>query len=140
MTSFGTLYDAIRNSALDWGQRWFGNIGEVMMLYIFLIPDLLRLLINLLADPRVFLFDKIFVAGVFMYVLSPFDVLPEMLIGPFGLVEDGVLLLIILYRLLSNPQNAEAVREHWKGDPEVIAKIQRGFQYLRTLMLTWRQR
>ena len=134
MTEPVKFYDAIRDSALKWSQRWFGNFGEIVMLYIFLLPDLARLMINLLADNRVFIFDKIFIAGVLVYIISPIDVFPEILTGPFGLVEDLLLALIVLYRLLSNPYNNEAIQEHWKGDPDIMKKIQRGFQYLRMLM------
>ncbi len=97
MTNPGTFYDAVRDSALKWSQRWFGNFGEIAMLYIFLLPDLVRLMINLLADTRVFIFDKIFIAGVLIYIISPVDVFPEILTGPFGLVEDLILALIVLY-------------------------------------------
>jgi uncharacterized membrane protein YkvA (DUF1232 family) len=134
MTAPAKLYDAIRDSALNWSQRWFGNFGEIVMLYIFLLPDLVRLMINLLADSRVFILDKIFVAGVLIYIISPIDVFPEILIGPFGLVEDFILALIVLYRLLSNPYNTAAIQEHWKGDPNVMAKIQQWSQYIRMLM------
>jgi uncharacterized membrane protein YkvA (DUF1232 family) len=134
MTAPAKLYDAIRDSALKWSQRWFGNFGEIAMLYIFLLPDLVRLMINLLADSRVFILDKIFVAGVLIYIISPIDVFPEILTGPFGLVEDLILALIVLYRLLSNPYNTAAIQEHWKGDPNVMAKIQQWSQYIRMLM------
>ena len=134
MTEPGKFYDAIRDSALKWSQRWFGNLGEVVMLYIFLLPDLVRLMITLLTDTRVFILDKIFVAGVLIYIISPIDVFPEILIGPFGLVEDLILALIVLYRLLSNPYNTAAIQEHWKGDPNIMAKIQQWSQYIRMLM------
>lgn len=110
------------------------------MLYLFLLPDLVRLMVNLLSDSRVFIFDKIFVAGVLLYILSPIDVFPEVLIGPFGLVEDLILALVVLYRLMSNPYNTAAIHEHWKGDPRTITKIQRGFQYIKALMMKGRQR
>ena len=139
MTEPGKFYDAIRDSALNWSQRWFGNFGEIVMLYIFLLPDLVRLMINLLADTRVAIVDKIFVAGVLIYIISPVDLLPEILTGPFGLVEDLLLALIVLYRLLSNPYNNAAIQEHWKGDPNIMKKIQQGFQYIRTLMLKRRR-
>jgi uncharacterized membrane protein YkvA (DUF1232 family) len=140
MEEIGRIYDSIRNGALRWARRWFGNVGEVVMLYLFLLPDLVRLMVNLLADNRVGIFDKIFVAGVLLYVLSPVDLFPEALTGPFGLVEDLLLALIVLYRLMSNPHNNEAIREHWKGDPTVITKIQQGFRYIKVLMMKGRQR
>lgn len=134
MTEFGKIYDGLRNGALQWARRWFGEVGVTVMGYLWLLPDLVRLLANLLADLRVMLADKIFVASVLIYILSPVDVLPEALLGPFGLVEDLLLAIIVLFRLLGNPHNAPAIQEHWQGDPAVLLKIQRGAQYLRLLL------
>lgn len=134
MTEFGKIYDGLRNGALQWARRWFGEVGVTVMGYLWLLPDLVRLLANLLADLRVMLADKIFVASVLIYILSPVDVLPEALLGPFGLVEDLLLAIIVLFRLLGNPHNAQAIQEHWQGDPAVLLKIQRGAQYLRLLL------
>ncbi len=139
MTELSKLYDSVRSRALRWSRRWFGNPGEVVMLYLFLLPDLVRLMVNLLADHRVFVLDKVFVAGVLIYVISPIDVFPEILTGPFGLVEDLLLSLVVLYRLLNNPLNSEAVHEHWKGDPGVITKMQQWSRYLKLLMLRRRR-
>ena len=134
MSIVGKLYDGFRKGALCWARNWFGRPGERVILYLLLLPDVTRLLINLLSDTRVFLLDKLFVAGVLLYILSPIDLFPEILIGPFGLIEDFILALIVLYRLLGNPYNTEAIREHWKGDPGTMTKIQGGCQYLRRLM------
>ena len=136
----GRMYDSFRNTLLRWAATWVGRPGEVIMLYLFLLPDLIRLMVNLLADTRVFLLDKLFVAGVLLYVISPIDLFPEVLIGPFGLVEDLILCLAVLYRLMSNPQNTEAILEHWKGDKGTIMKIQRSFQQLKALMMKGRRR
>ena len=135
MTELGKMYDDFRGGALRWSRRWIGAVGETVMRYLFLFPDLVRLLVNLLADSRVFLLDKIFVAGVLIYIISPVDVFPEILLGPFGLIEDFILALIVLYRLLGNSYNTQAIQEHWKGDPDIMAKIQRGAQYLRRIGL-----
>jgi uncharacterized membrane protein YkvA (DUF1232 family) len=134
MTELGKSYDSFRDRMLKWSRRWFGNFGEAAMLYLFLLPDLVRLMVNLLADTRVFIVDKFFIAGVLIYIISPIDIFPEILIGPFGLVEDLILALIVLYRFLSNPSNNEAIWANWKGDPQVMAKLQQWFQSLRMLM------
>ncbi len=139
MEKFAKIYESFRDAVLKWARKWFGNFGEVAMLYIFLLPDLVRLMVNLLADTRVFIFDKIFVAGVLIYVISPVDFFPEILVGPFGLGEDIILTLIVLYRLLGNPYNHKIIQEHWKGDPKMMDKIQRGCQYIRAQMLNRRR-
>ncbi len=85
--------------------------------YLLFIPNLLRLLIALLRDPRVSSADKAIVAGTILYVISPIDVLPDFI--PFiGLVDDSYLLGISLLRLL-NRANRELVMEHWKGTHDV---------------------
>ena len=134
MSTLGKLYDGFRENALCWARSWFGPRGERVMFALLFLPDVIRLLINLLSDTRVFLFDKLFVIGVLIYILSPIDLLPEIIAGPFGLIEDLLLALIVLYKLLGNPYNTEAIRDHWKGDPGTMAKIQSGCQYLRRLM------
>ena len=128
------IYDTIRDGALKWSQRWLGHVGERVMLYLFLFPDLVRLMINLVSDNRVFLFDKLFVVGVLIYIISPIDFFPEILTGPFGLIEDFILAVFVLFRFLSNPYNTPAIRDHWKGDPNVIIKLQQWSQYLKMLM------
>ncbi|PIE33674.1 hypothetical protein CSA56_11215 [candidate division KSB3 bacterium] len=140
MEDIGKLYDSFRETLLRWTRTWFGRPGEVVMLYLFLLPDLVRLMANLLADHRVFLFDKIFVAGVLLYVISPIDLFPEALTGPFGLVEDLFLALMMLYRLLGNPYNSAAIEELWKGDPKMLLRIQRGCQHIRSLVMKSRRR
>ena len=104
------------------------------MAILFFLPDIVRLMICLLSDSRVFILDKVFVAGVLVYIISPFDLLPEIIAGPFGLIEDLILALVVLYRLLGNPYNTEAIREHWRGDPTLMARIQNGCQSLRRML------
>ena len=104
------------------------------MLFALLLPDLVRLMIKLLEDVRVSLFDKIFIASVLLYVVSPIDFLPEILAGPFGIVEDLFFVGIMLVRLVGNPSNAEAIQEHWNGDPEIIPKIQRLNQHFKRFL------
>jgi uncharacterized membrane protein YkvA (DUF1232 family) len=134
MTTFDRYYEVFRDSAMRWARSTLKGPGERIMGYLFFLPDIARLLIHLLGDTRVFLFDKVFVAGVLLYIISPVDLLPEIIAGPFGLIEDALLALIVLYRLLGNPYNTEAIREHWRGDPQLMAKIQNRCQSIRRLI------
>ncbi len=133
-------YHDIRAAAMRWSRQWFGTWAEKGMAYLFLFPDLIHLMIKLLGDHRVVIIDKIFVAGVLIYVISPIDFFPEILTGPFGLIEDFFLTLVVLYRLLSNPYNSEAIEAHWQGDRRMLAKIRRGCQYVKVLMMKRHQR
>ncbi len=134
-----SLYNRIHDDAIAWAEARFREPGARVMFFLFLLPDLVRLMIKLLEDTRVSLFDKIFILSVLIYVVFPIDVLPEMLAGPFGLIEDALLAGAMLVRLVGNPANAEAIQEHWNGDPAVIRKIRQMNQRVERLLTKWRE-
>src|SRR5215813_668681 len=80
---------------------------------LLFIPNLLRLLYDLLRDPRISQADKAILAGVIMYVIVPIDVIPDFI--PFvGMVDDSYLIAISLLRLL-NRADRQVVLDHWRG-------------------------
>jgi uncharacterized membrane protein YkvA (DUF1232 family) len=90
---------------------------------ILLLPDLSVLLLRLLRDRRVPLRAKL-VAGMGVgYVLSPLDLIPSLLVGPVGLVDDLVVVAATLSRLL-NHVHPDVVRSHWPGQGDALAAIQ----------------
>jgi uncharacterized membrane protein YkvA (DUF1232 family) len=97
---------------------------------LLLIPNLLRLLLALLKDPRVSRADKAIVAGTIMYAIVPLDVIPDFI--PFiGQVDDSYLLAISILRLL-NRADRQVVLDHWKGEQdikELVANISRVAEY-----------
>ena len=85
--------------------------------YILFLPNLVRLLIKLLKDPRVSSADKAILAGTILYVISPIDVVPDFI--PFiGLVDDSYLISISVLRLLNRAERV-IVFEHWKGAHDI---------------------
>jgi uncharacterized membrane protein YkvA (DUF1232 family) len=84
---------------------------------LLFVPNLMKLLYDLLKDPRVSRADKAILAGVIMYVIVPIDVIPDFV--PFvGMVDDSYLIAISLLRLL-NRADRQVVLEHWKGGVDV---------------------
>ena len=68
------------------------------------LPRYLRLTWRLMKDSQVPLLPKILVVGAVIYVLSPYDLIPEGLIPEFGLGDDlGVLILSIWYLIRCSP-------------------------------------
>jgi uncharacterized membrane protein YkvA (DUF1232 family) len=89
---------------------------------LLFIPNLLKLLYDLLRDPRVSQADKAILAGVIMYVIVPIDIIPDFI--PFvGMVDDSYLIAISLLRLL-NRADRSIVLEHWKGDTDIKALVE----------------
>ena len=90
---------------------------------LLFLPDLTILLLRLLRDDRVPILDKgLAVAGI-AYVLSPIDVLPALLIGPIGLLDDLFIVAACLSRLV-NHVHPDVVRSHWSGQGDALDVIQ----------------
>lgn len=93
---------------------------------LLFIPNLLKLLLDLLRDSRVSSADKAIVAGTILYVISPIDVIPDFI--PFiGLVDDSYLIGIAVLRLL-NRADRKIVMEHWQGKhniKELVSNLSR---------------
>lgn len=89
------------------------NLREALLF----VPHLMKLLYDLLKDPRVSQADKAILAGVIMYVIVPIDVIPDFV--PFvGMVDDSYLIAIALLRLL-NRADRQVVLDHWRGQIDI---------------------
>ena len=89
-----------------------------------LLPDLTVLLSRLLRDDRVPVGRKaVAVAGV-AYVLSPLDLVPSLLLGPVGLVDDLMIVAACLSGIV-NRVHPDVVRSHWSGQGDALEAIER---------------
>jgi uncharacterized membrane protein YkvA (DUF1232 family) len=100
---------------------------------LLLLPDLTVLLMRLLRDPRVSLGDKGVALLGLGYVLSPIDLLPEVLLGPIGLLDDLLVVTACLSRLL-NDVHPDVVRSHWSGRGDALDAVQRVAGWSRSLV------
>jgi uncharacterized membrane protein YkvA (DUF1232 family) len=113
------LYDRLRDRLVE------PSIGPTsgMRDLLLLLPDLTILLTRLLGDRRVPLVQKgIAVAGV-VYVISPLDLMPALVFGPIGLLDDLFIVAACLSRLL-NHVHPDIVRGHWSGRGDALEAIQ----------------
>ncbi len=114
------LYDRLRSRAV---LREPG-VGTGFRDVLLFLPDAAVLLFRLLRDDRVPLGAKAIALAGFGYVLSPIDVLPEVLLGPFGLVDD-LLVVAACLSMLMNRVHPDLVRHHWPGPGDALDAIQR---------------
>ena len=113
------LYDRLRDRLVSPAPG--GRTGAAEM--ALLLPDLTILLVRLLRDERVPLLEKgLALAGV-AYVLSPLDVLPSLVVGPIGLLDDLFIVAACLSRLL-NHVHPDVVRANWSGQGDALEAIQ----------------
>lgn len=98
---------------------------------VLLIPNFLKLLGRLYKDSRVPLAEKAFLVGAVIYVISPLDLIPDII--PFvGQVDDLYLVSLTMLRLLMRTPD-EVIRDHWEGAGDlasVVDKIARAAQYV----------
>ena len=64
--------------------------------------DRVRRVLALLRDPRVPRLPRIFVGVAVLYLLSPVDLVPELLTPVFGFLDDAVLLWLSIRWLLKS--------------------------------------
>jgi uncharacterized membrane protein YkvA (DUF1232 family) len=123
------LYDRVRAALtrLEPG----GPMG--MRDVVVLMPDLTVLLLRLLRDRRVPLGAKAVALLGVGYVLSPIDVLPAVIFGPIGWLDDAFVVSAALGRIL-NDVHPDIVRSHWSGTGDVLDAIQRLTQWSQSLV------
>jgi uncharacterized membrane protein YkvA (DUF1232 family) len=113
------LYDRLRGRIVDHVPGASSSLRDLLLL----LPDLTILLLRLLRDGRVPLIHKGIAMGGVAYVLSPLDLMPALLMGPFGLLDDLFVVAACLSRLL-NHVHPDVVRGHWSGQGDALEVIQ----------------
>jgi uncharacterized membrane protein YkvA (DUF1232 family) len=86
------------------------------------LPNLAKLLTRLLRDPRVPMRPKLAVGGVMVYLVSPIDLIPEMVMPIVGQIDDLLLIAFALDRLVK-AAGPSITAEHWDGDGDVLEII-----------------
>ncbi len=124
----------IEQRAPDWYETWRPRIQQWLSLHadseaagiVLFVPDLLALVVRLGRDSRVpfMLKGQLLLAAA--YVLSPFDFIPEALVGVLGLGDDaGVLVLVLMWIKGVASVDRQVLREKWSGQGDVIDVIDR---------------
>jgi uncharacterized membrane protein YkvA (DUF1232 family) len=114
------LYDRVRASLVAGGSRRGSGLGDLALL----VPDLCVLLLRLLRDERVAIGDKAVALAGLAYVLSPIDLMPALLFGPLGALDDLVVVTAAASRLV-NHVHPDVVRMHWAGKGDALDAIHR---------------
>jgi len=98
--------------------------GSGMRDYVLLLPDLTVLLTRLLRDPRVPRGPKLVALLGLGYLLSPIDLLPEILFGPIGFADDLLVVAAAASRIINNV-HPDLVRAHWPGATDALEVVRR---------------
>jgi uncharacterized membrane protein YkvA (DUF1232 family) len=117
------FYDRIRRSIESYIEKKGGAVEKTGE-YLLLVPDVFILLWRLVNDSRVSGKDKVLLGSAVVYFISPFDLIPEAIVGPIGYLDDLVFAVYTVNKVLSSAGEA-VVREHWSGSEDVLKMIER---------------
>lgn len=81
-----------------------------------LLPDVVRLLRRLAADPELPRGVRVRLALVALYLVIPIDLVPDFV--PIAGYADDVLVVALVLRSVVRRAGIEAVERHWPGTPE----------------------
>lgn len=100
------------------------GLSDKVASYVLLAPDLFVVLARLVMDKRVSMQAKT-VAGIAVaYFITPIDLIPEVITGALGYLDDVVLAVYALRKILVDVDE-QIVREHWSGEEDLLAVITR---------------
>lgn len=97
------------------------RVPEQLKDAIWALPNLVKLLARLLADPSVPLRRKILAGAAAGYVVAPIDLIPDF-IPVIGQVDDLIVVALGLKHLIEGASE-EVVREHWDGSEDVLQLV-----------------
>lgn len=124
-TGLLSFYDRLRaRVAKELGRRG-GKLGAGAAEVLLLIPDVFMLLLRLAFDRDVPQKTRLLLGSALLYFVVPFDFLPEIMVGPTGLVDDLVLALAVLQHAFGRDLEPFA-EKYWSGSEplrEVLADI-----------------
>ena len=114
------LYDRVRSKLTGIA----GGVPSGLTDLLLLLPDLVVLLARLVRDPRVPLGAKLTAGAGLAYALSPIDLMPEILFGPLGVLDDLVVVAAAVSRVL-NHVHPDLIAAHWSGRGSALDSVQR---------------
>lgn len=111
-----SFYDGLRLRFL----RSIGDLeGERRWPQVLLLaPDLFVLMVRLVFDHRVPRASRQLIGAALVYFLLPADLLPEIVIGVGGFIDDVVVAAAVLGHVFS-PQVTPLAERHWNGSQDL---------------------
>ncbi len=114
------LYDRLRARVVSSVPGARSGLRDLLLM----LPDLVVLLGRLARDRRVPVSAKVIALLGISYALSPIDLLPDLLLGPLGMIDDLLVVVAALSRIL-NQVHPDLVRSHWSGQEDFLIALQR---------------
>ena len=118
-----SFYDRLRDKILHSVEKRGGKLSENALKALLLVPDVFILLVRLTLDKNVPSSTRAMVGGALAYFILPADLLPEMILGGAGFLDDLILATAVLSQAFGGELEPYA-RRHWSG-PEDLRVVLR---------------
>ncbi len=115
------FYQKLRRQVRRWAEGRDLKAQKLSSL-VLAAPDLFHLLCRLMTDSRTPASAKLTLGMVLAYFISPIDLMPEAVLGPFGYVDDVALAALAIDKLVESV-GEDVIREHWAGDEDALQLV-----------------
>ena len=95
---------------------------EILVEGVKMVPNLAKLVYRLMRDPRVPKRRKWLVMGAGAYLISPIDLVPELLLPVIGQVDDLLLAVFAVNHLLAGVDR-DVLDEYWDGHGDALELV-----------------
>ena len=117
-----SFYDRLREKIVTAVEkkrdRRGGKLTEGTVRALLLVPDVFILLVRLALDKDVPKSTRAMIGGALAYFILPIDLLPEMILGGVGFMDDLVLGTAVLAQAFGGDLEPYA-RKHWSGSEDL---------------------
>ncbi len=97
--------------------------GPLLREALRILPDMLRLLPRLAADPTLPRGARVRLGLLLAYIAVPIDLVPDV-IPMLGYADDAILVTVVL-RSVARRAGLPALQRHWPGTPDGFAALRR---------------
>ena len=113
-----SFYDRLREKILHSVEKRGGKMSEGAVKALLLVPDVFILLVRLMLDKSVPGSTRAMIGGALAYFILPADLLPEMILGGAGFMDDLILATAVLSQAFGGELEPYA-RRHWSGPEDL---------------------
>lgn len=101
-----------------------GKWSDRFVQYLLIFPDLIHLMIKLFVDREISPLIKSYILMVFVYLISPIDVIPDF-IPVAGFVDDLLVLIVVLNKIINTAEKEvlEKIKSNWAGEDDIFTKV-----------------
>lgn len=122
-TNYEDFYQKLRKKVMTWLKSQGGQDNKWAS-YLIAAPDLFYLLFKLVMDKEVKNDQKVKLIFALTYFISPFDLLPEAVLGVVGYLDDIALTAYVLNDFMLKTDDT-LIRKYWLGEGDVLELIKK---------------